>query len=58
MAIVDGQIAAIAMEQNIQLATRNTKGFAHGAIGLINPWEHRYTASPAATPLAQAHWKL
>ncbi|NJS15545.1 MAG: type II toxin-antitoxin system VapC family toxin [Sphingopyxis sp.] len=41
MAMIDGQIAAIAMEHGFSLATRNTKDFVHAAISLINPWDYR-----------------
>jgi toxin FitB len=39
MAVPDAQIAAIAMEQDCALATRNGKDFATTSVMLINPWE-------------------
>ena len=39
MAVPDAQIAAIAMEQDGPLATRNGKDFATTSLMLINPWE-------------------
>jgi toxin FitB len=40
MSVIDGQIAAIAIEQEAQLATRNVKDFRFVSVELINPWEH------------------
>jgi predicted nucleic acid-binding protein len=39
MNVVDAQIAAIAMENSIRLATRNSKDFRFTDLTLINPWE-------------------
>jgi predicted nucleic acid-binding protein len=39
MAVPDAQIAAIALEQDCALATRNGKDFAATSVPLINPWE-------------------
>ena len=39
MNAVDAQIAAIAMENGLQLATRNIKDFRFTDLSLINPWE-------------------
>ena len=39
MNVVDGQIAAIAVENGLQLATRNIKDFRFTDLALINPWE-------------------
>ncbi|MBK6706532.1 MAG: type II toxin-antitoxin system VapC family toxin [Sphingomonadales bacterium] len=39
MGVIDGLIAAIAIEQEATLATRNTKDFKSASIELINPWE-------------------
>ena len=39
MAVPDAQIAAIALEQDCALATRNGKDFATTSVALINPWE-------------------
>ena len=39
MAVPDAQIAAIALEQDCALATRNSKDFATTPVTLINPWD-------------------
>ena len=39
MAVPDAQIAAIALEQDCALATRNGKDFATTSLALINPWD-------------------
>ena len=39
MAVPDAQIAAIALEQDCPLATRNGKDFATTSLALINPWD-------------------
>jgi predicted nucleic acid-binding protein len=39
MSVIDGQIAAIAIEQEAQLATRNVKDFKFVSVDVINPWE-------------------
>jgi toxin FitB len=39
MSVIDGQIAAIAIEHEAHLATRNIKDFQHVSVDLINPWE-------------------
>ena len=39
MAVPDAQIAAIALEQDCALATRNGKDFATTPVTLINPWD-------------------
>lgn len=39
MAVIDGQIAAMAVEQDAVLATRNTKDFDMASIRLVNPWD-------------------
>ncbi len=39
MNVVDGQIAAIAVENGFQLATRNIKDFRFTDLVLINPWD-------------------
>lgn len=39
MSVIDGQIAAIAIEQEAALATRNTKDFKYAPVNLINPWD-------------------
>lgn len=39
MDAVDGMIAAIAIEQEAKLATRNVKDFISPSVDLINPWE-------------------
>jgi toxin FitB len=41
MNVVDGQIAAIATENDLELATRNSKDFQFSDLVLINPWETR-----------------
>lgn len=38
MSVMDGMIAAIAIEQEATLATRNTKDFKFVSLDLINPW--------------------
>ncbi|WP_397403340.1 type II toxin-antitoxin system VapC family toxin [Phenylobacterium sp.] len=38
MAIPDAQIAAIALEHDCALATRNGRDFATTSVALINPW--------------------
>ncbi len=39
LAIVDGLIAATALEHDLTIATRNTKDFSGFGARLINPWE-------------------
>jgi predicted nucleic acid-binding protein len=39
LSVVDGSIAATALEHNLTLVTRNTKDFSGLGIRLINPWE-------------------
>ncbi len=39
LAVVDGLIAATALEHDLILVTRNTKDFSGLGIRLINPWE-------------------
>ena len=38
MSVIDGQIAAIAIEHGLELATRNVKDFRHVDLVLIDPW--------------------
>ena len=38
MDVVDGQIAAIAFEHGMKLATRNGKDFQSAGLVIINPW--------------------
>lgn len=38
MAVPDAQIAAIALEHDCVLATRNGRDFATTSVALINPW--------------------
>jgi toxin FitB len=38
MSVMDGMIAAIAIEQESMLATRNVKDFKSVSVDLINPW--------------------
>ena len=38
MDVVDGQIAAIAVEHRMKLATRNGKDFQSAGLVIINPW--------------------
>ena len=38
MAVPDAQIAAIALEHDCALATRNGRDFATTSVALINPW--------------------
>jgi predicted nucleic acid-binding protein len=39
VALIDGIIAATALEHNLTIATRNVKDFAGLGVGLVNPWE-------------------
>lgn len=39
MSVPDGQIAAIALEWDCALATRNISDFETAGISLINPWD-------------------
>ncbi|AEH08156.1 MULTISPECIES: type II toxin-antitoxin system VapC family toxin [Protofrankia] len=39
IAMADAQIAAICRSHSADLATRNTKDFAHTGIDLIDPWQ-------------------
>jgi toxin FitB len=39
LAVVDGVIAATALEHDLTLVTRNTKHFTKLGVSLINPWE-------------------
>jgi predicted nucleic acid-binding protein len=38
MAVIDGIIAATAVEHDLTLVTRNEKDFAGLAVTLFNPW--------------------
>jgi len=37
--VIDGMLAATALEHDLTLVTRNTKDFADLGVQLINPWE-------------------
>lgn len=37
----DAQIAAVAIERNLVLVTRNTSDFERFNLDLLNPWDHR-----------------
>ena len=39
MPAIDGQIAAIAISNNLAVVTRNTKDMEISGVSLINPWE-------------------
>jgi len=39
VSIADAQIAAICIEHQALMATRNCKGFEHLGLQLINPWQ-------------------
>ena len=39
LAILDGLIAASALEHNLTLVTRNVKDFAGLGVSILNPWE-------------------
>lgn len=39
LAVVDGLIAATALEHDLTLVTRNTRDFAGLGVTLLNPWE-------------------
>ena len=39
LAIMDGLIAATALEHNLTLATRNVRDFAQLHVRVLNPWE-------------------
>lgn len=39
LALVDGLIAATALEHDLVLVTRNTRDFANLGVDLLNPWE-------------------
>lgn len=39
LAVVDGVIAATAVEHNLTLVTRNTKDYAGLGISLLSPWD-------------------
>lgn len=39
MSVIDGQIAAIAAEHDMNLATRNVKGFHSTGLVIIDPWK-------------------
>ena len=41
LAVVDGVIAATAIEHDLTLVTRNVKDFAGLGVGLLNPWDAR-----------------
>jgi predicted nucleic acid-binding protein len=36
--VVDGLLAATALEHNLTLVTRNTRDFTHTHISVFNPW--------------------
>jgi toxin FitB len=37
--VVDGLLAATALARDWTLVTRNTAGFAHCGVRLLNPWD-------------------
>jgi predicted nucleic acid-binding protein len=39
MPAIDGQIAAIAISNDLVVVTRNTKDMEISGVSLINPWE-------------------
>jgi predicted nucleic acid-binding protein len=39
LAVVDGVIAATALEHSLTVVTRNTKDFATLGVALLNPWD-------------------
>ena len=39
LSVVDGIIAATALEHDLTVLTRNVKDFADTGVSLINPWE-------------------
>ena len=39
LTVVDGLLAATAIEHNLTLVTRNVKHFADLGVSLFNPWE-------------------
>ena len=39
MSVIDGQIAAITIENEATLATRNIKDFKFASVDLVNPWD-------------------
>lgn len=39
LAVVDGLIAATALEHDLIMATRNTKDFAGTGVAIFNPWD-------------------
>lgn len=40
LSVVDGRIAATALEHDLTLVTRNAKDFAETGVDILNPWEH------------------
>ena len=40
VSVVDGLLAATALESGLTLATRNVRDFADLGVPIINPWEH------------------
>jgi predicted nucleic acid-binding protein len=39
LSVIDGLIAATALEHDLTLVTRNLKDFAQLAVALFNPWQ-------------------
>lgn len=39
LGLLDGLIAATALEHNLIVVTRNTKDFAVSGVGVLNPWD-------------------
>ena len=39
LSVVDGIIAATALEHDLTVLTRNVKDFADTGVSIINPWE-------------------
>ncbi len=39
LAVLDGLIAATALEPDLTVVTRNTKDFARLGVGVLNPWD-------------------
>ncbi|WP_230770773.1 PIN domain-containing protein [Sphingomonas sp. Leaf4] len=53
--MVDGLIAATALEQGLTLATGNPAAFRMGKVRTVNPW--RYTPAPGELPADDGDWR-
>ena len=51
--VIDGLLAATALQHDLTLVTRNVKDFAGLGVQLVNPWDACAIKPPAATAFAE-----